>query len=67
VTETQRTLRGVERDRRVRQRRAGGWALQRPYTYFLHNLLELVPILAALIDEIAEARPQSRRPIPTSS
>jgi hypothetical protein len=44
-----------------------GGPLQRPYTHFLHNLLELVLILAALIDEIAEARPQSRRPIPTSS
>jgi hypothetical protein len=39
-----------------------GGPLQRPYMHFLYNLLELLPILAALIDETAAARPRRPRP-----
>lgn len=43
-----------------------GGPLQRPYLHFLYNLLEFVPLLAALLDELA-ARPrgaqQVRRPL----
>jgi hypothetical protein len=38
---------------------AGG-PLQRPYLHFLYNLLELVPLVAALLDELAAAGPRDQ-------
>jgi hypothetical protein len=39
---------------------AGG-PLQRPYLHFLYNLLEFIPLVAALLDELA-ARPRDAQP-----